>query len=188
MTAQLSLFVTVPTKKPAKRRAMKEQAKQAQDTNAILAQMRALHDELNQKLQFQSERPTISSPADAVALVQSELAPLDHEELFIMCLDRRNKVLQIVRLYVGSVNSSQVRIGECFRDAIRLNASAIVVFHNHPSGDPTPSPDDVAITRAMFQAGQLLDVEVLDHCIIGATRWTSLRERGLGFTEMLPAR
>jgi DNA repair protein RadC len=69
-----------------------------------------------------------------------------------------------------------------FKDAIRTNASAIIVVHNHPSGDPTPSPDDVAVTRAIAQAGKLLDVDVLDHMVIGQGRWVSLKERGLGFT------
>jgi len=69
-----------------------------------------------------------------------------------------------------------------FKDAIRTNASAIIVVHNHPSGDPTPSPDDVAVTRAIVQAGKLLDVDVLDHMVIGQGKWVSLKERGLGFT------
>ena len=68
-----------------------------------------------------------------------------------------------------------------FKEAIRKNASALIVTHNHPSGDPTPSPDDVAVTRAIVQAGKLLDVEVLDHLVIGQGRWVSLKERGLGF-------
>jgi DNA repair protein RadC len=69
-----------------------------------------------------------------------------------------------------------------FKDAIRTNASAIIVVHNHPSGDPTPSPDDVAVTRAIVQAGKLLDVDVLDHMVIGQGKWVSLKEHGLGFT------
>ncbi|MEJ5224816.1 MAG: JAB domain-containing protein, partial [Anaerolineales bacterium] len=85
-------------------------------------------------------------------------------------------------LYRGSVSSAQVRVGEIFKAAIRKNASAVIVVHNHPSGDPTPSPDDVALTRAMVQAGKLLDVEVLDHLVIGSgQRFVSLKERGLGF-------
>jgi DNA repair protein RadC len=87
-----------------------------------------------------------------------------------------------VEVYKGSVNSSQVRVGELFKDAIRINASAIIVVHNHPSGDPTPSPDDVAATRAIVQAGKLLDVDVLDHMVIGQGKWVSLKERGLGFS------
>ena len=90
--------------------------------------------------------------------------------------------MEIVEVYKGSVNSSQVRVGEVFKEAVRNNASAVIVIHNHPSGDPTPSPDDVAVTRAIMQAGKLLDIEVLDHLVIGQGKWTSLKERGLGFS------
>ena len=128
------------------------------------------------------ERPAINSPADAAALVQYDMSLLEKEHLRVLLLDRRNRVQEIEELYQGSVNSSQIRVGEVFRAAIRQLASAIVVVHNHPSGDPTPSPDDVAVTRAIVQAGKLLDVECLDHLIIGQGRWVSLKERGLGFT------
>lgn len=107
---------------------------------------------------------------------------LEKEHLRVLLLDRRNRVLDIEEVYEGSVNSSQVRVGEVFRAAVGRLASAIVVIHNHPSGDPTPSPDDVAVTRAIVQAGKLLDVEVLDHLVIGQGRWVSLKERGLGFS------
>jgi DNA repair protein RadC len=139
--------------------------------------------ELGRRLTLESpeERPTINSPADAAALVQYEMSALEQEHLRVMLLDRRNRVLETVEVYKGSVNSSQVRVGELFKEAVRKNASAIIVIHNHPSGDPTPSPDDVAVTRAIVQAGKLLDVEVLDHLVIGQGRWVSLKERGLGF-------
>ena len=127
------------------------------------------------------ERTSINSPADAAALVQSEMSLLDKEHLRTILLDRRNRVLEIVEIYQGSVNSSQIRVGEIFQAAIGRNASAIVVIHNHPSGDPTPSPDDVAVTRAIVQAGKLLDIELLDHLVIGQGKWVSLKERGLGF-------
>lgn len=128
------------------------------------------------------ERPTINSPADAAALVQYEMALLEKEHLRVLLLDRRNRVLDIEEVYQGSVNSSQVRVGEIFRPAVGRLASAIIVTHNHPSGDPTPSPDDVAVTRAIVQAGKLLDVECIDHLVIGQGRWVSLKERGLGFS------
>ena len=139
--------------------------------------------ELGRRLTLESpeERPTINSPADAAALVQYEMQALEQEHLRVMLLDRRNRVLEIVDLYRGSVSSSQIRVGDVFREAVRKNASAIIVMHNHPSGDPTPSPDDVAVTRAILQAGKLLDVDVLDHLVIGQGRWVSLKERGLGF-------
>ncbi|MBV6396603.1 MAG: hypothetical protein HFACDABA_02203 [Anaerolineales bacterium] len=139
--------------------------------------------ELGRRLALESpeERPSINSPADAAALVTYEMSALEQEHLRVILLDRRNRVLEITEVYKGSVNSSQVRVGEIFKEAIRKNASALVVIHNHPSGDPTPSPDDVAVTRAIVQAGKLLDVEVLDHMVIGQGKWVSLKERGLGF-------
>jgi DNA repair protein RadC len=97
-------------------------------------------------------------------------------------LDSRNRVKSLVLLYKGSVNSSQVHVGEVFRQAIVENSPAIIIAHNHPSQDPTPSPDDVGLTRAIVQAGKLLDIEVLDHLIICQGRFVSLKERGLGFS------
>jgi len=139
--------------------------------------------ELGRRLTLESpeEKPIINSPADAAALVQYEMCALEQEHLRVVLLDRRNRVLDIEEVYKGSVNSSQVRIGELFREAVRKNASAVIVIHNHPSGDPTPSPDDVAVTRGIVQAGKLLDIDVLDHLVIGQNRWVSLKERGLGF-------
>lgn len=128
------------------------------------------------------ERPAINSPADAAALVQYEMSLLEQEHLRVLLLDRRNHVLDIVEVYQGSVSSAQVRIAEVFKPAIARMASAIIVVHSHPSGDPTPSPDDVAVTRAIVQAGKLLDIDTLDHLVIGhGTRWVSMKERGLGF-------
>ena len=129
------------------------------------------------------ERPSINSPADAAALVQYEMSLLEQEHLRVILLDRRNRVMDTVEVYHGSVNSAQVRVGEVFRDAVARMASAIIVVHSHPSGDPTPSPEDVAVTRAIVQAGKLLDIETLDHLVIGhGARWVSMRERGLGFS------
>jgi DNA repair protein RadC len=139
--------------------------------------------ELGRRLPLEApeERASINSPADAAALVQYEMSALEQEHLRVILLDRRNRVMESAEVYKGSVNSSQIRVGEVFREAVRKNASALIVVHNHPSGDPTPSPDDVAVTRAIVQAGKLLDVEVLDHLVIGHGKWVSLKERGLGF-------
>ena len=140
--------------------------------------------ELGRRLMLESpeERPAIHSPADAANLVQYEMSALEQEELRVILLDTRNRVLAVETIYRGSLNSSQVRVGEVFRTAIRRNSANLIVVHNHPSGDPTPSPDDVAVTRAIIQAGKLLDVEVLDHVVIGRGRFISLKERGLGFS------
>jgi len=164
------------------RASVKELMEQRAVGGAKAAQIKAAI-ELGRRLTLElpAERPSVNSPADAAALVQYEMSALEQECLRVILLDRRNRVLEIVEVYKGSVNSSQVRVGELFKDAIRANASAVVVVHNHPSGDPTPSPEDVAVTRAVVQAGKLLDVEVLDHVVIGQGKWVSLKERGLAF-------
>jgi len=139
--------------------------------------------ELGRRLTVESpeERSTINSPADVAALVQYDMSALEQEHLRVVLLDTRNHVLDIVEVYQGPVNMSQIRVAEVFKAAIRRNATSLIVVHNHPSGDPTPSPDDQAVTRALVQAGKLLDLEVLDHIIIGQGRSVSMKERGLGF-------
>jgi DNA repair protein RadC len=126
-------------------------------------------------------RPTIHCPADAAALVQCEMSLLEKEHLRVILLDTRNHVLDIVEIYRGSVNSSQVRVAEVFKPAIQRTAAAILLLHNHPSTDPSPSPDDVAMTRAVVQAGELLDVPLVDHLILSRGGYVSLKEKGLGF-------
>ncbi len=110
-----------------------------------------------------------------------EMRALDQEEVRIALLDVRNRLIGTHTVYRGSLNTSMIRIGEIFREAIKQNAASVIVVHNHPSGDPSPSPDDVAVTRMMCEAGKLLDVSVHDHIIIGQNRFISLKERGLGF-------
>jgi DNA repair protein RadC len=127
------------------------------------------------------ERPAVQSPGDAAALVQYEMSALEQEELRVILLDTRNRVIKIETVYRGSLNSSQIRVGELFKSAIRNNANAIVVVHNHPSGDPKPSPDDLAVTRAIISAGKLVDIDVLDHLVIGMGRYVSLKEQRLAF-------
>jgi DNA repair protein RadC len=127
------------------------------------------------------ERGVISSPADAAELLQLEMQGLSQETLKVVILDTRNKLLGIETVYKGSLNLSLVRVGELFRAAIQKNAASIILAHNHPSGDPTPSPEDVALTRSVVQAGKLLDIEVLDHLVIGSARFVSMKEKGLGF-------
>jgi DNA repair protein RadC len=109
------------------------------------------------------------------------MSALEQEELRVLLLDTRNRLQKVVAVYRGSLNMSWIRVGEVFRDAVRLNAAAVIVIHNHPSGDPTPSPEDVAVTRAIVQAGRLLDIEVLDHLVVGRNQFVSLKSKGLGF-------
>ena len=120
---------------------LKATSKRKKKVNETLARLRQLHDELNAQLYAHpSERPAIHSPSDAAGILEYFLAGLDHEELWVVNLDTRNRVMQLVQLYKGSVNSSQVRVAEVFRQAIIDNAPAIILAHNHPSGDPSPSP------------------------------------------------
>jgi DNA repair protein RadC len=127
------------------------------------------------------ERPVVKSPEDAANLVMAEMSLLDQEELWVVPLDSRNHVLCVTKLYRGSTHTTQVRMGEVFRDAIRLTAVAMVVVHNHPSGDPTPSSNDVSMTKMLNQAGKLLDIEIVDHLVIGGGRYVSMRNLRLGF-------
>lgn len=127
------------------------------------------------------ERLQIRSPTDAADLLMLEMGHLDQEHLRTVLLDTKNRVQHVSTIYIGSVNSAMIRIGEVFKEAIRRNSTALIVAHNHPSGDPTPSPEDILVTRQIVEAGKLLDVDVLDHLVIGRGRWVSMRERGLGF-------
>lgn len=128
------------------------------------------------------ERAQIGCPQDAANLVTAEMALLTQEHLVALLLNTRNQVVAKRTIYIGTVNSSAVRPAEVLRPAVRENAPSIIVVHNHPSGDPTPSPEDVAVTRDLVAAGKLLDIEVLDHLVIGqGGRFVSLKEKGMGF-------
>ncbi|HSR46456.1 MAG TPA: DNA repair protein RadC [Anaerolineales bacterium] len=126
-------------------------------------------------------RRAIQRPDDVAELLRYEIGGHEQEHLVVVLLDTRNRLIAVETVYRGSLNTSVIRVGEIFRSAIRANAASLIVAHNHPSGDPTPSPEDVAVTRAFVEAGKLLDIEVLDHLIIGKDRHTSLRAAGLGF-------
>lgn len=127
------------------------------------------------------ERPFVSSPADAANLLMTEMSPLTQEHLRVILLDTRNRVIGSPTIYIGSLNTAVMRIAEVFRPAIVAHAAAIIVAHNHPSGDPSPSPEDVNVTRQLVRVGKDLDITVLDHVIIGNGRYVSLKERGSGF-------
>ena len=127
-------------------------------------------------------KPIITSPSDVVRLVQYEMLGFIQEHLWVLLLNTKNQVLRIAKIYKGTLNSSTVRIAELFKPAITRNAAAIILVHNHPSGDPTPSSEDVRLTRSVVQSGKLLDIEVLDHIIIGnAGKYSSLKQKKLGF-------
>jgi DNA repair protein RadC len=117
----------------------------------------------------------IGSAVDVVALLMVEIGCLDYEEFWVMCLNTEHYIQRIMRLYHGTLNTSMVRVSEVFRLAVSLNSEAIIVAHNHPGGCVTPSPEDLEITQQLRKAGQLLDIELLDHFIIAQGRWQSLR-------------
>ena len=127
------------------------------------------------------ERPLVRTPADVANLLMADMMLLEQESLRVVLLNTKNHVLAVQEVYRGSVNSSLVRVSELFREAVRQNCPALVLVHNHPSGDPAPSPDDIAMTGQAIEAGRLLGIEVLDHLVIAQQRFESLKERHLGF-------
>jgi DNA repair protein RadC len=137
----------------------------------------------------QLPRPPVLGPADVQRIIGPELAALSLEQLHVLLLDSRHALMGRQRLYQGSVNSTPVRVGELFSAAVSARCPAVVFVHNHPSGDPEPSAADWALTRAAVEAGRLLDIEVLDHIVIGRLGYVSLHERRPNwFAARLPGR
>lgn len=127
---------------------------------------------------YQNRR--IDSPSDAVDLLEPFLADEDREKFMVLCLDTKNQPTIIHTISIGSLNSSLVHPRELFKIAILGNSNAVVLSHNHPSGDPTPSREDIEVTNRLQEAGKILGIEVLYHVIIGSnSRFVSLKERGL---------
>lgn len=126
-------------------------------------------------------RWSIRGPGDVADRLILQMGRLEREELRVVMLDTKNHVLRVSTVYQGNVSTSLVRIGELFRDAVRLNAAGVIMVHNHPSGDPTPSPDDLHLTAEALAAGRLLDINLLDHLVIGHDAYVSLRDRGIAF-------
>lgn len=123
------------------------------------------------------ERPVIRCPEDVVQLVREEMRFLDRENFRVLCLNTKNQVVSSDLVSVGSLNASLVHPREVFKLAVSRSAAALILVHNHPSGDPQPSKEDLEVTRRLVQAGQLLGIEVLDHVIIGGCEYVSLREK-----------
>lgn len=121
----------------------------------------------------------LRGPADVATYLAPELADLPQEQLRVVLLDSKNRVLAVCLVYQGGLNATVVRLADCFREAVRLGAAALILVHNHPSGDPSPSPEDVRLTQEAGRAGDLLGIEVLDHLIVGRQGHVSLREKGL---------
>lgn len=171
----LSGLSRVPLSQLCELRGMGE-AKASQLKAALELGRRLLLAEPDQRLQ-------IRSPGDLASPLMLEMAELEQEHLKVIMLDNKNRVLKMQTVYVGTINSSQVRVAEIYREAIRQNALSIIVAHNHPSGDPTPSSEDVAVTGELIEAGKLLGIDLLDHLVIGHQRFVSLRERRLAFKD-----
>ncbi len=129
-------------------------------------------------------RWTIRSARDVADRLVLQMGRLEREELRVVLLNTKNVVLRVATVYQGNVSSSLVRVGELFRDAVRLNAAGLILVHNHPSGDPTPSPDDLHLTAETLAAGRLLDIDLLDHLVVGHDAWVSLRDRGVSFDRV----
>ncbi len=127
------------------------------------------------------DRRTVGSPEDVFNLVGAEMSLHDQEHLRVLILDVKNQVRGVHEIYKGNVSSAAVRVAEVLRPAIRENCPSVIVVHNHPSGDPSPSPEDVLITRQIRTGGEMMDIALLDHIIIGGNRWASLKQKGLGF-------
>ena len=132
-------------------------------------------------LEPHADAPQVTGPHDAARLVLPEMGLLEREQMRLLLLSTKNRLITAVTLYNGTTSACHVRVAEILREAVRHNAVALIVVHNHPSGAVEPSPEDVQITRDLVRAGQLLDVNVLDHLVVSKDAYTSLRERGLGW-------
>ncbi len=126
-------------------------------------------------------RPAIGSPEDVNNIVGPEMSQLAQEKLRVLLLNTKNRVMAMRDVYQGTVNSASIRVAEILRPAIRENCPYIIVVHNHPSGDPTPSPEDVLVTRRINQSADMMDIELLDHIVIGEQSFVSMKGRSLGF-------
>jgi DNA repair protein RadC len=126
-----------------------------------------------------AERLVVRKPADVADYLGPEMADLAQEQLRVLLLDIKNRLIGAALVYQGGANAIVIRLADCFREAVRVGAAAIVLAHNHPSHDPDPSEEDVRVTREAAQVGDLLGIELLDHIVLGtATEFVSLRERG----------
>ena len=125
------------------------------------------------------ERTTITSPLDAAALLLEEMRHLNQEHFVILLLNTKSQVIRKETITIGTLNSALVHPRELFKPAIRHSANSIIMAHNHPSGDPTPSTEDINITKSLVETGKLIGIQVLDHLVIGDNGYTSMKEKGL---------
>ena len=137
--------------------------------------------ELSKRLMIlpSAKRVTIRTPKDVVALVMGDMRYLDKEYFRALLLNTKNQVLSIETISIGTLDSSMVHPRELFKIAVKKSAAALILVHNHPSGDPTPSKDDINITKRIVKSGEILGISVLDHVIIGDNKFISLKTEGL---------
>ena len=128
-----------------------------------------------------ADRPAIREAEDVYHLLRAQMAHLEQEQLRVLLLNTRREVLLVQEIYRGTVSAASVRVAEVLRPAIRENCPNVIAVHNHPSGDPTPSPEDISVTRRLRKSADLLDIALLDHVVIGARGFVSMKQRGLGF-------
>jgi DNA repair protein RadC len=131
----------------------------------------------------QDARPSVRSPEDIADLVMAEMSLLEQEHIRVLLLDTRNHVIDMPTVYIGSVHTSHVRISDLLSEAIRVKAAGIVLVHNHPSGDPTPSAADAQMTRQLYDATKLMGIELHDHMVVAGGRYVSMRAIGLGMPK-----
>lgn len=124
------------------------------------------------------EKYTIRSPKDGANYVMEAMRHLNQEQLLVLFLDTKNRIIHKQTIFIGSLNSSIVHPREIFREAVKRASASIICVHNHPSGDPTPSQEDIQVTKRLVEAGKIMGIEVLDHIIIGNRKYTSLKEKG----------
>ena len=151
----------------------------------ILPPGQAPDGELGRFVREVDDRVCIQAPEVAATyLMENIFTPFDdfdQEELWALLLNSKNNITHEVLIYRGTVNTAIIRVGELFKEAVRINATCLLLAHCHPSGDPEPSPEDIRVTRQAIEAAELLDIELLDHLVIGREKWVSLKTRGLAF-------
>ncbi len=125
-----------------------------------------------------NERFVVRSPEDGAEYVMEEMRILHQEHFVALYLNSKNEVIHQQTLFIGSLNSSIVHPREVFREAVRRSAASIICIHNHPSGDPTPSQEDIHVTRRLVESGKMIGIDILDHIIIGDRKFISLKEKG----------
>lgn len=124
------------------------------------------------------ERYVIRTPEDGARYVMEEMRFLNQEHFVVLFLNTKNEVIHKQTIFVGTLNSSVVHPREVFREAVKRSSAAIIAVHNHPSGDPTPSREDIAVTRRLYEAGELMGISFLDHLVIGDKKYVSMKEKG----------